>query len=429
MEKMRREKRFAGGQRALFIFLGLVLLALAALLGTYAAKGAGNRSISNGISRFDSSSGAEKAGSVDFVMLSDSFATFSAGERHGIFAVFDRSGQIYLACLPINAPDLYADIYDFTFSSTRTEFPAAARITGYPVKIEAELRNMAIEYLNEVYFDDNTLTVANFSDYLGSYYLDTTYQPEADRTPLLMGVMAVLFAAAGIFFLVLQGKRKKGSKAVLSDGSGDNTAQTIYTAFHENAAAPVVPPLGAQPPSGETAFGGVPLYTSQSAEGTSWGSDPWEDEKLQPAGRQAAGILGALLGALVGGVIWVAVYQLGYVAGIASLAGVALALSWYQKFSGKLDGFGIFVSVTFSFLVMVLANVFAYSLSIYIEIEKSHPGRSSFFYILANFNTLMKSVDGWGSFFGDLFMGILLGAVASVGAIAQAMSSVKKKTR
>lgn len=427
MEGTRREKRFSGGLRALFIFLGLTLLAAAVILGAYAAGGGGSRGISNGVSRFDSSSGAEKQGAVDFVMLSDSFASFYTGEGHGIFAVFDRTGQIYLACLPINAPDLYADIYDFTFSSTRTELPASARITGYPVKIEPNLRDMAIEYLNEVYFDEDTLTVSNFSDYLGDYYLDTTYQPAPDRTPLLMGIMAVVFAAAGVFFLVLQGRKKKGqpAPAAAAAESGETYVSASGYTYH-------IPPEEAAPPPPrpvETAFGSVPAYTPAGAEPGPRGPDPWEDEAPRPAGKRAAGVLGALLGALVGGVIWVVVYQLGYVAGIASLAGVALALSWYQKFSGKMDGFGIFVSVSLAFLVMVLANVFAYALTIFLEIEKSNPGRSNFFYILANFNFLMTSIDGWGSFFADLAMGILLGIVASVGAIAQAMASVKKKTR
>ena len=422
-EGVRREKRFTGGQRALFIFLGLLLLALAVILGGYAAKGGGSRSISNGVSRFDSSNGEEKQSAIDFVMLSDSFATFSAGEGHGIFAVFDRTGQIYLACLPINAPDLYEDIYDFTFSSTRTELPASARITGYPVEIEPKLRGMAIEYLNEVYFDDETLTTANFSDYLGNYYLDTTYRPEPDRTPLLMGILAAVCAAAGLFFLFLQGRKKNVPAPVpAAESAGETYVSASGYTYH------IPPEEAAVPPPAETSFNGVPAYTPAGAAAPR-GPDPWEDEEPKPAGRQAAGVLGALLGALVGGVIWVVIYQLGYVAGIASLAGVALALSWYQKFSGKLDGFGIFVSVALSFLVMVLANVCAYSLTIFLEIEKSNPGRSSFFYILTNFKSLMDSIDGWGSFFSDLAMGILLGVVASVGSIAQALSSVKKKKR
>ena len=393
MELMERKRpyRYGTAQRVLLICLGVVLLCAAVFLALIAGSRDGGGQISGGMNRFDSYEDSGKEEYLDFVMLSDSFATFTYGERHGIFTVFDPDGYAYLVCLPSDAPETYAEIYTYTYSDSQT-VPSPARITGYAMEIDSDLRDLAIDYLNEVYYGEGFLTTENFSDYLGDYYLDTTYRPQGSGASLWALLAAILCGAAGAALLVVQRRR-----------------------------APAVESAGTETgPAGE----GLPGVETMSAADRP--TDPWELEQ-SPKLQRGAGILGAVFGALAGAAIWVGMYQLGYLVGIASMVGVILALKLYEKFAGGLDTFGVVISAVVALAAMVAANVAAYALAIFLAVrESTTPGRADFFYILRNFGPLMESADAWGDFAADLAIGLLLGIVAAAGSIVQAFQRARQ---
>ena len=61
-------------------------------------------------------------------------------------------------------------------------------------------------------------------------------------------------------------------------------------------------------------------------------------------GNPVAGIAGAFLGALIGAALWVLIYHLGYIAGLAGLVMAGLALRGHEKLAGHPHGMRIMFS-------------------------------------------------------------------------------------
>ncbi len=440
MELENRESRyrFKGGQRAVLLFLGLLMLCLTAF-SVWGALQSGQQksSIAGGSGRFDAYHASESRAYLDFIMLSDSFTASPYGKDQGMFVLFDPYGGMYLACLPADAPYTYEDIYDYTFGVT-DDLPEIARVTGYPVAIGEELRDAAIDYLNEVYYDEAYLTAGNFSEELGDYYLDTAHTPDPGTGALVWILLAVASAVLALVFFLLQGKKKRpeGEATMGQRMSGNYSIQLGRRDAMMDAAIDLSRQISSQPRPSSASTDPSSSIPSWSDRGPDWdssdspnapqGQDPWDTGSGNGrAGNTAAGALGALLGALAGGVLWVIIYQLGFIAGLASLASVTLSLSLYQKFSGKLDKKGIFLSVIFSLAAMVLANVIAYVLSIC----SAWDWEVSPFTVLLRFGEIMSRADAWGGFFGDLVIGILLGAFSTWSVITQSLQDIRRHKR
>ena len=57
--------------------------------------------------------------------------------------------------------------------------------------------------------------------------------------------------------------------------------------------------------------------------------------------------------------------------------------------------------------------------------NKLNPGRATIGYILSNFGDMMELLELWGSFWGDLAIGLVLGIIASIGPISAATKKEK----
>lgn len=384
-------ERKPGGRRALKICSAVLLLAVAvafAILGVSSLTA--HEDSQEEPAFFDANAPSPDRQYLEFNLLTDAVATFTLGENHSFYLALyaDESGIApYLICLSQQDFKKYQDIYDFTFDDKDlSEAPGLATVYGYSEEISDELRDYTIEYFN-YFMDTDLLNTSNFEDYIGSYYLDTTAVPARDN-----GDAIGMFAAAAvllIFAVLILTVKKRGPDAQPSPAQ----------------------PAGTTPDAGAAGAAAAPA---------------WE---IQPGANPALGLLGALLGSLAGAAVWIVLYRLGYIVGIAGYLAVFCAVWGYQKLGGGRAGrLAVVVCVGIAMAVLVLSNGVAYAWSIADWINETNPGRSSVGYILANFASIMTSLDMWRSFWGDLVIGLILALVAGISPLVSSFKSHKKQS-
>lgn len=143
-------------------------------------------------------------------------------------------------------------------------------------------------------------------------------------------------------------------------------------------------------------------------------------------GNLLLGIIGAILGSLLGVVVWVAIYQIGFIAGIAGFLMFYAAFQGYQKLGKRNDMTGIVISIIISVFMLVFAEI----LCILIAMVKEYSmlfGYTIFdcIYLLPR---LFKIPNAMAQIIKELFMGYLLMAFATVSSIRQcAKQTVNRK--
>ena len=133
------------------------------------------------------------------------------------------------------------------------------------------------------------------------------------------------------------------------------------------------------------------------------------------------GLVGAFLGSLIGVALWVGIYHLGYIAGIAGAVMIVCSFAGYEKLGKGLDVKGIITCVVMSILMLYVAGRISVSLELYLEL-KDYIGGTFFDYYRGMFD-LLASVDEVGSFWGDLGMGYFLFVIVSVSYVVRALKS------
>ena len=252
------KKRFTTGQRILFAGLAVCLLVLSGILGLEAADELGSRDRPGDADYFDPYDGGERQKVLAFNLLSDSFASFTLGENHGYYFAIDSNEYGFFPYIVCMSNQQFADcqaVYDFTFSDQGWEdSPGYASLYGYPEKIDGDLKSMAIEYFN-YFYDEEVLDWDNFSEYVGDYCLDATYQPKgANDGVVLAAIAGVFFLFSCLFlFLALRRSPEPPETAAPYAGqvlSGDGSGVTV--------------PLSDSPLNASYSLGGAPVSTYAS---------------------------------------------------------------------------------------------------------------------------------------------------------------------
>ena len=78
-----------------------------------------------------------------------------------------------------------------------------------------------------------------------------------------------------------------------------------------------------------------------------------------------AGLVGAFLGSLIGCALWVGIYKLGYIAGIAGAVTGICAFKGYEILGKRLDVKGVIASVIIMFVMIFFANKLSWAWEIY----------------------------------------------------------------
>lgn len=145
--------------------------------------------------------------------------------------------------------------------------------------------------------------------------------------------------------------------------------------------------------------------------------------KTKAGSNVVTGIIGALLGSLVGVALWVGIYKLGYIAGIAGAIMIVSAMFGYEKLGGSLDLKGIIISVVICIGMIYISERICISMQLYEEFKdyKYYFGDVSFSDCYKSMFAILKDAEKESVFWGELGIGYLLFAIASVSYIVKSV--------
>lgn len=316
---------------------------------------------------------------LDVVALSYDFAVDFKETYHYYFA-FDEEWYPYIIKMKGDLSPEYQPLVDYMFGDESMEMPEPVEFRGVAGEIEEDIREFAIESMNEMYGEE-VMDDGSFEEYFGVSFLDTTRKPmgRADfstaYTFLGFGGAAVLAAA---FLAAVNIKKRKA--AILAEEK-----ERMPSKENQNELDAII-----------------------------------QEQPSEKKGNMALGIIGALGGSLVGVVLWLVLGMVGFIAGIAGFVMLKFALLGYQKLSGKMDKKGAVICLVIAAFMVFGANVLDYGISIckaYFQFDASF---DTVRYVALNFSSLMTEHDMWGGFFTNLLIGYGLSVWSShslIGAI------------
>ena len=129
--------------------------------------------------------------------------------------------------------------------------------------------------------------------------------------------------------------------------------------------------------------------------------------KAKAGSNVVTGIIGALLGSLVGVALWVGIYKLGYIAGIAGAIMIVSAMFGYEKLGGSLDLKGIIISVVICIGMIYISERICISMELYEEFKdyKYYFGDVSFSDCYKSMFAILKDAEKESVFWGELGIG------------------------
>lgn len=181
-----------------------------------------NKEISTDLNALDSSKSNDYV-YFDIEMLTDCIATCTTDSR--VEKYYLATDEQYMIVLEISESQYknLGDIVAYTYGETDDK-PQPYRIMGTTKSIPEELKNIIIEYYNEV-FPDSKIDSSNFSDYFGNHYVDTTITPSTTYFPILIVISAMtgtIFIICFITLIIFTSKTNDTIKALEKNNELDN---------------------------------------------------------------------------------------------------------------------------------------------------------------------------------------------------------------
>lgn len=141
--------------------------------------------------------------------------------------------------------------------------------------------------------------------------------------------------------------------------------------------------------------------------------------------KKGIGFVGALIGAIIGGIIWTIIGCFGFISGWIAVLIFFLAQFGYQKLAGKLDKFGVIVSLVLGLLIIIPATYASYGYLFYKDLNDAFSNRFTYWEVIADLPLYMERYESWGRFFGNLGLGFLFTGVAAIYVGASALKDKK----
>ena len=145
-----------------------------------------------------------------------------------------------------------------------------------------------------------------------------------------------------------------------------------------------------------------------------------EDNKAAIRSQKSSlipGLVGALLGALIGGAMWIGIYKLGYIAGIAGAITVICAMKGYELFGRAMDVKGVIISVLISIVMIYFANNIAWAWEAYDALESYG---FTFSDAYRGLQDILVETEMTKNYYADLGIGYFLTFICSIGTIVSA---------
>ena len=145
--------------------------------------------------------------------MSEKFAYYEKSNKEIHFVIEEEdTGQWHTYLIAIDADDYdkYKDIIDYTYERT-TEIPEPITVYGYPVLIDEELKELAIQNITNFVPAENEVVITdeNFNTYLTNSYLDTTIPKQENFSMVLCLVIIMLIIVVLMFILTIFDQDKK----------------------------------------------------------------------------------------------------------------------------------------------------------------------------------------------------------------------------
>ena len=139
--------------------------------------------------------------------MSEKFAYYENSKKEIHFVIEEEdTGQWHTYLVAIDEDDYskYKDIIDYTYERT-TEVPKPVKVYGYPVVIDDELKQLAIQNITNFVPAENEVVITNdnFNTYLTNSYLDTTLLRQEKFSFALFLVIVILIIVVLMFILTL----------------------------------------------------------------------------------------------------------------------------------------------------------------------------------------------------------------------------------
>ncbi|MEY8428374.1 hypothetical protein AALA00_11785 [Lachnospiraceae bacterium 46-15] len=128
--------------------------------------------------------------------------------------------------------------------------------------------------------------------------------------------------------------------------------------------------------------------------------------------NMVTGTVGAFVGVLIGVVLWILVYQMGFIAGIAGFVMMICAFKGFELLGGRVNMAGAVICVVLVLVAVYFAHNIAIAISVMQELE------TSFSSAYQSLSTLRDEFEEFNSaYLHDLLLGYVLTLVAIVPSI------------
>ncbi len=300
---------------------------------------------------------------VELQYMTESFASFELYEKQQFYFSFNEYFYPAVVCMDDDmAQELYAYI-EYTYTEDESyPVPEPRELTGYSVKMDAELVSFAIESYYGMF--GYQYTEEEFYNDFGEYYLNVGekavgVEETSVKTPIL--IMLIIAAVLLIIFII-----------------------TYKRAVN---------------PKKNSSFLDVEMTRAV----------PGEKVNI----NVGAGIIGAFLGALLGGILWIMVGMVGFVVGWIGILMMLFALNGYKKLGKGLDKTGVVISVILSLLMIVAAEYVSWAITYYKEVNNGI-AQISLLEAFTQLPTAMTGMELWGDMAGDIAVGFVLTGIAAL---------------
>ncbi len=144
--------------------------------------------------------------------MSEKFAYYEQSNKEIHFVIEEEDTGLwhtYLVAIDAEDYDKYKAIIDYTYERT-TEVPEPITVYGYPVVIDDELRQLAIQNITNFVPAENEVVITdeNFNTYLTNSYLDTTIPQREEFSFVLFIVIIILVIVCLMFILTILDREK-----------------------------------------------------------------------------------------------------------------------------------------------------------------------------------------------------------------------------
>ncbi len=138
---------------------------------------------------------------VNAQYISDGYGYYDEDEDKWFYLAFDEEGWPNIIYVDdADFTEEYENLMDYLYSDTPEEdAPPMQYICGMSREIDSELRELTIDYYNELLDEDTHMTVSDFRDTFGVCYLEVGSNPE---TPFYLWILLGISAALGLAFLL-----------------------------------------------------------------------------------------------------------------------------------------------------------------------------------------------------------------------------------